>query len=156
MRLLSFLLLITLVSCHNKKNIPDVSGIQTAITIHRFDKDFFSIDTNQLQASLQIINQKYPAFLPLYFKFFAPVKDMAQQQNISFDKALLEYYRFIKPLYTSVQQKFADVSDIKDGLEKNLKYVKYYFPIGKHLAVLNFHLVVALAQGTCRNAPKDD
>jgi hypothetical protein len=116
------------VSCGNKSNAPDVSGIKTKVTVYRFDKDFFSIDTTQVQSSLQNVEKKYPAFLPIYFKFFAPVRDIAQQQNIPFNEALVQYIRFIKPLYNDVQKKYSNTSSIESGLEDNLRYVKHYFP----------------------------
>ncbi|HZH65553.1 MAG TPA: hypothetical protein VEY10_11740 [Flavisolibacter sp.] len=128
MRFISLAIVLLLFSCNNKNEAPDVSRIKTDVTIHRFDKDFFSIDTLQLQASLTKLEGAYPAFLPLYFKFFAPVREMAAQQAIPFDSALVQYIRFIKPLYQSVTQKFADVSSIEKGLEENLRYVKHYFP----------------------------
>jgi hypothetical protein len=122
------LLVLTFVSCGNKNDAPDVSGIKTNVTIHRFDKDFFSIDTTQVQTSLQNVERKYPAFLPLYFKFFAPVRDIAQRQNIPFDEALVQYISFIKPLYYDVEKRYANTGKIKSGLEDNLRYVKHYFP----------------------------
>lgn len=136
MRLILFVILVFLFSCSNDKAKPDVSGIKTDIVIHRFDKDFFALDTNNIQTSLQQIEKKYPAFLSLYFKFFAPVKDIAQQNNLSFDSALIQYYRFIKPLAVAADQKFNDLSEIKSGLEENLRYVKYYFPSFKTPVVL--------------------
>jgi hypothetical protein len=136
MRFISLVVLIVLLSCNNKKEAPDVSDIKTDITIHRFDKDFFSIDTTKLQASLESVDKKYPAFLQLYFKFFAPVKDIAQQQAIPFDSALVQYYRAIKPLYSAVEKKFPDVSSIEKDLEAHLRYVKHYFPQFKIPTVL--------------------
>src|SRR6476660_6320151 len=87
MRWFSLVVALFLFSCSNKKNAPDVSGINIDVKVHRFDKDFFAIDTAHLQTSLQAIEQKYPAFLAVYFKYFAPVGEIAQQQNIPFDSA---------------------------------------------------------------------
>ncbi len=115
-------------SCGTDEKAPDVSGIKTNVTIQRFDRDFFSLDTANLQPSLQQLEARYPAFLPLYFKFFAPVREMAQSQGISFNEALVQYIRFIKPLSGEVEKKFSNLDNIKDGLDKNLRYVKHYFP----------------------------
>lgn len=117
-----------LASCSSNGNAPDVSGISTDVTIHRFDKDFFSADTTQLSTSLQQLEARYPAFLPLYFKFFAPVQEIAEQQNISFSEALLLYYRFITPLYQAVEKKYSNLGEVEKDLEENLRYVKHYFP----------------------------
>ena len=136
MRWFSFLLVVFFFSCNHEKDVPDVSNIKTDVTIQRFDKDFFSVDTADLQTSLQALEKKYPAFLPLYFKFFAPVREIAQQENVPFDKALVEYYRNIKPLYNSVEKKFSNLDAIEKELEENLRYVKHYFPSFKTPVVL--------------------
>lgn len=136
MRLISLAIMLFVFSCNNKKDAPDVSDIKADVTILRFDKDFFSIDTLRLQASLTQLDKAYPAFLPLYFKFFAPVREIAAQQGISFDTALVQYIRFIKPLSQSVTQKFPDVANIEKGLKENLRYVKHYFPQFKLPVVL--------------------
>jgi hypothetical protein len=122
------LVTLALASCSGTDNAPDVSNIKTDVTIHRFDKDFFSVDTTQLQPALQQLENKYPAFLPLYFKFFAPVREIAEQQNLSFGEALLLYYRFITPLYQAVAKEYGNLDEVEKGLENNLRYVKHYFP----------------------------
>lgn len=128
LRLFCAVVTLSLTACSGDDKAPDVSGISTDVTIHRFDKDFFSVDTAQLQPALQQLEAKYPAFLPLYFKFFAPVREIAEQQNIPFGEALLLYYRFITPLYEAVAKKYSNLGEVEKGLEENLRYVKHYFP----------------------------
>jgi hypothetical protein len=122
---LSFILLI---ACNASDKAPDVSHITADVTIHRFDQDFFSMDTANLENGLAKLEEKYPAFLPLYFKFFAPVRDIAQQQNIPFNEALLLYFRYIKPLSTAVNQQYGNMNNVEQGLQRHLRYVKHYFP----------------------------
>jgi hypothetical protein len=136
MRFISLVLLVFLFSCSDKNDAPDVSNIKMDISIQRFDKDFFALDTNNLQASLQQIEKKYPAFLSLYFKFFTPVKEIAAEQQTTFDTALIYYYRNIKTLAVEADKKFASLDKIEKDLEANLRYVKYYFPAFKTPAVL--------------------
>lgn len=136
MRWFPVLAVLIFVSCSNKTDTPDVSGIKMDVTVHRFDKDFFALDTTQVQPSLQAIESKYPAFLQVYFKYFAPVSEIAQQQNIVFDDALVQYYRFIKPLAIAAEKRFPSVSEIEKDLEEHLRYVKHYFPSFKTPIVL--------------------
>lgn len=136
MRFISLMFLAAFFSCNDKNDAPDVSNIKMDVTIQRFDKDFFALDTNHLQASLIQIEKKYPAFLSLYFKFFAPVKEIAAQQETTFDSALIDYYRFMKPLAIEADKKFASLDKIEKELEANLRYVKHYFPAFKTPAVL--------------------
>lgn len=123
-------------SCGDRSDAPDVSGINTPVTVHRFDKDFFSLDTANLQASLQGLEKKYPAFLPVYFKFFAPVKEIAQQKAEAFNTALLEYLQLIRPLYNNAAKAYPDAANIQKSLEENLRYVKHYYPSFKPPVVL--------------------
>src|SRR5664279_3731920 len=48
-------------SCGNN-HVPDVSGIKVDATIARFDKDFFSADTNHIMQGLDEVQKKYPYF----------------------------------------------------------------------------------------------
>lgn len=136
MRWISVVVLFTFLSCGNKNNAPDVSGIRTDVTVQRFDRDFFAIDTARLQASLQTLEKKYPDFLPLYFQYFAPVKDIAAQNNATFNEALLTYLRFLRPLADSAAKAFPQTTALEEGLEDNLRYVKHYFPSFQTPAVL--------------------
>jgi len=136
MRFIGLVLLLAFFSCSDKNDAPDVSDIKMDVTIQRFDKDFFALDTNNLHASLQTIEKKYPAFLSLYFKFFAPVRDIALQQGTSFEDALVEYYRFMKPLATEADKKFSSLDNHEKELEARLRYVKHYFPGFKAPVVL--------------------
>ena len=137
MRLLSLTLLIILfVSCKHQKDVPDVSNIKVNVQIQRFDQDFFSADTNHLENAMTALYKKYPSFLPLYFEFFSPVNFMVQQQKKTYRVAVLEYYRNIKPLYESVEKKFSNIQFIRDGLQDNLRYVKYYYPSFRTPAIL--------------------
>ena len=63
MRMWFYLCLIVLVySCTGRK-VPDVSAIKFDFQAQRFEQDFFAIDTNHLDLSLQQLKQKYPDFL---------------------------------------------------------------------------------------------
>ena len=64
--IISVLTLLFLVSCGNKKNVPDVSNIQIELSTQRFEQDFFKLDTLNIETSLNNINKKYPSFLPDY------------------------------------------------------------------------------------------
>jgi hypothetical protein len=121
--------LLLLSSCSNSDNEkPDVSDIHMNVKIQRFDKDFFSIDTNNISQGLDRVSQQHPTFLPVYFEFFSPVNFIVQQQGKSYSEAVLEYLRNIKPLYDSVQKKYASTASIEKELAANLRYVKHYFP----------------------------
>src|ERR1700694_4723778 len=122
------LILLFLCACNSHQGKPNVAGIEVPVQIHRFEQDFFSIDTTRPVASLERLYQKYPSFLPLYFEYLSPVNFIVHQNGKTYAEAVLEYYRNIKPLYDSTQKKFDRLGHMEQDLAKNLRYVKYYFP----------------------------
>ena len=86
------------------------------------------MDTTRLAQSLNELNRKYPAFLPLYSEFLSPINPMVQQQGRTYEEAVSIYYRTIKPLYEVVSRKYQNLNAVENNLEKGLKYVKHYFP----------------------------
>lgn len=121
-------LALILLSCNNSTGKPDVSGVKVNAKIERFDQAFFSLDTNNLSGSLNELNKKYPAFLSLYSEFLSPINFIVHQQGKSFEEALRIYLRNIKPLYDEVQKQYSSLDDVQKNLQKDLKYVKHYFP----------------------------
>src|SRR5215471_21474561 len=101
---LLLLLSILIFSCNNNSSGPDVSAIKLEAKIERFDKDFFSLDTNSLANSLQRLKSKEPIFTDSYINFMTPVGEASQNENDKLQK-LKEYMRQITPLYDSVQKK---------------------------------------------------
>jgi hypothetical protein len=137
MRLTLCLSLIAFVmACNHSNNNPDVSNIKVEVKIDRFDKDFFSIDTTHLMESLERLNRKYPAFLPLYSEFLSPINPMVKQQGKTYEEAVLIYFRTIRPLYEEVKKKYSSLGAVHDDLEKSFRYIKYYYPSFKIPAVV--------------------
>ncbi|HWJ30479.1 MAG TPA: hypothetical protein VNS32_28355, partial [Flavisolibacter sp.] len=110
--------------------------IHVYVRIERFDKDFFSLDTNHLESGIQQLKQKYPSFLPLYFEFLSPINGIVKQEGKTFNSAFNEYFRVIKPLADAVQKKYSNLDEQQKGLQQNLRYVKYYYPNFKIPAVI--------------------
>lgn len=114
-----FSITLFLFACNSKKNAPDVSGITVNVKVERFDQDFFSMDTLQLENNLNKLAQKYPAFLPVYLQNIAGVSEPAEIRNL---------FRFYKPVYDSAQLVYKDFTPVKKELEQAFRYVKYYYP----------------------------
>ena len=62
MRLIISLLLASVFFSCNQKNVPDVSDIKIELSTRRFEKDLFSLDTNNLAPQLDQLIAKYPSF----------------------------------------------------------------------------------------------
>ena len=123
MKKFSWIILLALAGCHGKKT-PDVSGIPVQLDLVRFEKLFFSIDTNQLDASLERINAQCPGF----------TKDFLYRimgANANPDSTLRDVRLFIKayaPLKDSADRVFGDFSVWQQQVKRGLQFVKYYFP----------------------------
>jgi len=124
----STLLIFVLMSCNNANNNPDVSDIKVEVKVERFDKDFFSMDTNRLTQSLHELSRKYPAFLPLYSEFLSPINPMVKQQGRTYEEAVRIFFRAIKPLASDVEKKYNNLENVRGDLEKSFRYVKHYYP----------------------------
>lgn len=135
MRTISFFLLLALfVSCSNGKNKPNVSNIKVAISIERFEKGFFSADTNNLAASLAALQAKFPTFYPVYIKQILqlPASTPANENVI---RQVISSYR---PIYDSIEKKYTNLNWLKDELATGFRYVKYYYPSYKVPGVITF------------------
>lgn len=118
-----FVLLLT--SCKQSK-VPDVSKIDVPLTVLRFDKDFFSLDSSNLATRLDSVIAKYPSFGEVFLSRVLNVNP-----NWSADTAAIYIRQFLaayKPVYDSSQKLFADFAPWQQELKKALQYCKYYFP----------------------------
>ncbi len=120
-------------SCSNKEKAPDVSNIKIDVQLKRFDKDLFAIDTNNIQQSLNKLQQQYGSFLNDYLyniMVLTPNPDSVLPKI----KLFIHDYSFV---YNEAQKKFGNFDDEFNQIKKSLQYVKYYFPGYKTPANVN-------------------
>src|SRR5436305_11209604 len=98
-------IVICIYSCSNKKNIPDVSNIDVELTIKRFDKDLFSIDTIKISTALTQLQKNYPVFLNDYLNNILAVPP---QQDSALRKVKMFIHDY-KAVYDSAQFMFASL-----------------------------------------------
>lgn len=112
-------------SCKNGETAPDVSGLQATTVIQRFDKDFFSADTNHLDNALDALNRKYPNFLPDYL-----VKILGVNPSDSVaSTAIKAFIRSYQPVYMAAQNVAEkDLPAVEKDLQLSLKYMQHYVP----------------------------
>jgi len=119
---LFLLTVVALISCSDDKNVPDVSRIKVDVSIERFDKDFFSIDTNALEKGLQSLEIKYPSLYPIFINNILGLTDSSRNKGVT---------RFIGQnhfIAEAVEKEFANTEGVKKDLEQAFRFVKYYFP----------------------------
>ncbi|MGI8582281.1 MAG: hypothetical protein ACR2KX_08790 [Chitinophagaceae bacterium] len=119
------LLLCILFSCNNN-NIPDVSNIKIELKVQRFEKDFFSIDTNNILNELQRLRIKYSYFINDFTKQILGFNGNTPPDSLTkYLHLFIRDYRFVKD---SADKLFVDFEPQAKEIKKGLQFVKYYFP----------------------------
>lgn len=113
-----------LFACTHKKKIPDVSNITIDLQTIRFEQAFFTVDTTNIDASLQNLNNKYPGFTQDFLYNILG----AHQQADSVIKDAKTFNRSYKSLYDSAELQYKNISIIEKEVKQGLQFVHYYFP----------------------------
>ncbi len=127
MKKITFILLlaVSLFACKKKKGIPDVSDIKVDINLERFDRDFFTIDSNNVLPGLNELNKKYPALTTIFLQNILGLDSASTLPGVK---------RFIGlsgGLYDTVNTIFKNTNDLEKDFKKGFQFVKYYFPVFK-------------------------
>lgn len=117
-------LLILTASCKNANRTPDVSGIRITLQIQRFEQDLFAMDTVNMEASIRVLQQKYPGFLADFMNNILGVPPADPQAALVLKKFITDF----QPVKSEADKKFKNFSDQSAAVEQMLKYVKHYFP----------------------------
>ena len=132
---LFFLSLIFFIACTDSKG-PDVSNIKVDIQIERFDKDFFSIDTNNIAADLKELMKVHPDF---YTDFMQQILGVSGSDT---NKVTLDVSKFFirgySSMYQGLSKQYGDVNWLQKDIQKTFRYVKYYFPDYKTAKIILF------------------
>ena len=119
---LVLLLSFALYSCRNKKGIPDVSDIKVDIKLQRFDRDFFSIDSNDVLPGLSQLHQKYPLLTNIFLNNILGLDSVSTLPGV---KSFLHLNQAIDNATTEI---FQNTNGLKKEFQKTFQFVKYYFP----------------------------
>jgi len=126
-----FILILGLSSCWGgkSKHIPDVSGITVDYNIHRFEQDFFTLDTNDINEAIAALEVKYPEFTHFYLQNVLQIKKPWDTTGVYLQhiKGFLRF-PFTKQLYDTTQIVYGDFSSIQQEMDQGFQFYKYYFP----------------------------
>lgn len=121
-----FLLIGSLLFSCKDNNIPDVSKIKVELTVQRFEKDFFAIDTNNVLPEIERLRQNYPVFINDFVQQILGFDIQTPPDTLSrYIKLFLKDYRFAKD---SSDKIFNDFGKYESEIKQGLQFVKYYFP----------------------------
>jgi hypothetical protein len=128
-----FAIIMLLLSCGNHTGGPDVSNIKMDIKIRRMEQDFFKIDTLHPAGGLAAVQAKYPYFTPFFLANILGIRN-----NAATDSNLVAFIRWYASVNEAAQKTFPKVGPLEKELEKDFKYVKYYYPKYQILPVITY------------------
>ncbi len=114
-----------LTSCGNKSKHPDTSNIQIELETVRFEKDFFSMDTTDINAAMEKLRAKHHNFTN---DFVLRILGLESVDTAIWSAAIKQFYRDYKPIYDSTRLQEEEIMNAFDKTKEGLKNVKYYFP----------------------------
>lgn len=119
-------------TCEQQKNKPkkeiDVKKSEVEIKIHRFEKDWYAMNPNQIPTELKKIQLQHPMMFNAYYHFvmeFPRMGNIAQQEQIIRDFITKPQMR---GLYDSVMKKYPNLDFLEDELTDAFINFKSYFP----------------------------
>lgn len=109
--------------------VPDVSDIQVNVELRRFERDLFSLDTNNLAAELERLESNYPQFSQIYFNRILRSKDpaVAPQGHVDYVRGFLQHPA-VRQLYDTTMIAYPELTDIREEYRQAFRFFKHYFP----------------------------
>ena len=111
--------------CDESPAKPDVRQIKVSLKMQRFEKDFFALDTNDLDRGFEKLRVDYHGFLNDYT---GKILGLEGKDTSQWDMAIKAFIRDYRPIYDSAQKIDKGIEAAKLDIEEGLKYVKFYFP----------------------------
>ncbi|MEZ4987362.1 MAG: hypothetical protein R2795_20345 [Saprospiraceae bacterium] len=113
----------------NERPLPDVSGISAPFEVQRFEQALFQMDTTDFSSALQQLEEKYPAFTPLFFTSIlqAGPLDNPSPEQLAYMRGFVAspVYRAV---YDTTQMVFPDTKKLEQDVQQAMRYFRYYFP----------------------------
>lgn len=117
-------------SCQQPETVrrPDVSKINVAVNIERFDKDFNSLEEGDIFTKNTQWQKDYPYFYPDYMIEMLEVGNPKDSLLVADRlRQVLQKKDFVD-LADAVARKYPDLDREEKELTRAFKYIKYYFP----------------------------
>jgi len=116
-----------LIGCNSGPNAPDVSNVKVDLQTVRFEQEFFSIDTNNVHASLQKLLIKYPGFTNDYIVNILGIP-LLPTPDTTVDRLIRKFIRDYAPIKDTSDKVFRSFDDQVSEVKRGLKFAKHYFP----------------------------
>ena len=116
------------ISCENNRLDVDASVVNVdPVKIQRFDRDFFSLNADNISQEFPALQKKYSGFTDLF------LRNIICTLGVNDSSCVPEIIKFVhdkdmQSAYDECQKKFSDMTDIESGLTEVMRHHKYYFP----------------------------
>ena len=129
---IALFLLLALSGCQPegfKSNAPDVSNIPMDITIRRFEKDLFRIDSLNFERMTDSLRDAYPTFYSIFVGNLMNFGDVNAPDQ-AYKREVLRFVQTpdMRSLYDTVIHHFPTLTAQEKQLSQCFRYIKYYFP----------------------------
>jgi hypothetical protein len=120
------LVYIFVIGCQNGPIRPDVSNIEVKLDVKRFEKEFFSLDTNKLDQGFQrLLQSDLHNFMG---DFTGTLLGLNGVDTAKWEMLIKQFIREYRPIYESTLTLDTEVEKAAQDLKMAFKFVKYYFP----------------------------
>lgn len=133
-----FFLSIFFTACEQNKLKIDVSDIPVNITIKRFDKALFSIDSNAVAKGREQLKKDFPEFYAIYFNNIIGVPESPNDSLIDGVIHKIITNASFKGLMKDCDSVYPDFSNLNAQFTDAFRHYNYYFPKKPIPAVVSF------------------
>lgn len=121
------LLFVLCISCNQEEKVPDVSAIKIDLSTKRFEKDFFSIDTNLVDNEMQRLYKIYGNFTSIFVNNILALSTNKDSIKTT-ENAIKLFIKTYKNVYDSTQKKYFNFEKERNDIVKGFQFIRYYFP----------------------------
>ncbi|MCX6253096.1 MAG: hypothetical protein NTV31_01305 [Bacteroidia bacterium] len=127
------LIIPTMTSCKRNHYKVNTSSINVKIEIKRLEKDLFTLNPNEITATVPSLKQKYKGFLQL----FSYVVNTGDINETSFGDFLVRFCtdKQNNDVFALTMKLYPDVKKMEEELQEAFRHYLYYFPDKKVPAV---------------------
>ncbi len=119
------LVMVCLSGCNNNKHNADIRNVTIQLETIRFEKEFFQIDTLNLDQGLNQLKEKHPDFLN---DFLLKILGLEGTDTTQWSFMIKKFIHDYKPIYDSTLLIDDAIKKVSSDLNTSFRYVKFYFP----------------------------
>ena len=131
--LIIILILPCITSCKKNHYKVNISAIKTRVEIKRLEQDLFTLNPNEISATLPALKEKYKGFL----QYFSYVINTGNINETSFGDLLVRFCtdKQNNDVYALTMKQYPDLKSVEKDLQEAFRHYLYYFPEMKVPAV---------------------